>query len=58
MYPAPGVPFGLSFIGTAYSEFELVGFAYAYEQATGTRGKRRAYREAVPRTQLVDVVGR
>ncbi|KAF9078324.1 amidase signature enzyme [Rhodocollybia butyracea] len=31
VYPAPGVPFGLSFLGTGFSEFDLVGFAYAYE---------------------------
>ncbi|GLB40037.1 putative amidase [Lyophyllum shimeji] len=58
VYPAPGVPFGLSFLGTAYSEFDLVGLAFAYEQETGTRKRRRAYEGAVPRTQLADVVGR
>ncbi|CAE6478195.1 unnamed protein product [Rhizoctonia solani] len=56
VYPAPGVPFGLSFIGTAYSEPSLIGFAYAYEQRTQTRLKRRAYTEAIPTTQLKDVV--
>ncbi|KAL5638946.1 hypothetical protein ACGC1H_003348 [Rhizoctonia solani] len=56
VYPAPGVPFGLSFIGTAYSEPSLIGFAYAYEQRTQTRLKRRAYTKAVPTTQLKDVV--
>lgn len=52
VYPAPGVPFGLAFIGTAYSEFELIQYAYAYEQATHTRLKRRAYSAAIPKTQL------
>ena len=52
-----GAPFGLSFLGTAYSEPSLIGFAYAYEQKTHTRFQRRAYKEAIPRTQLVDVVG-
>ena len=55
---APGMPFGLSFFGTAYSEFELIGLAYAYEQATHARLARRAYLEAIPKTQLLDVVGK
>jgi amidase len=29
-----GLPVGLSFVGGAYSEAELIGMAYAYEQAT------------------------
>ncbi|KAF5343932.1 hypothetical protein D9758_012140 [Tetrapyrgos nigripes] len=58
IYPAPGVPFGLSFLGTAFSEFELIGFGFAYEQATKTRIKRRAFKDAIPKTQLVDVVGK
>ncbi|KAG6906714.1 hypothetical protein DXG01_012457 [Tephrocybe rancida] len=57
VYPAPGVPFGLSFLGTAFSEFDLIGFAYAYEQKTQTRLARRAFAAAIPRTQLKDVVG-
>ncbi|KAG6809047.1 hypothetical protein H0H92_001811, partial [Tricholoma furcatifolium] len=55
-YPAPGVPFGLSFLGTAYSDFDLVGFAYAYEQRTKTRLARKAYPAAIPKTQLVDII--
>ncbi|KAH7334021.1 amidase signature enzyme [Rhizoctonia solani] len=55
LYPAPGLPFGLSFIGTAYTEPSLIGFAYAYEQYTHTRLERRAYKEAVPTVQLGDV---
>lgn len=58
VYPAPGVPFGLSFLGTAFSEFDLIGFGYAYEQATKTRLARKAYGLAIPRTQLKDVVPR
>ncbi|KAH8987948.1 amidase signature enzyme [Lactarius hatsudake] len=46
---APGLPFGLSFLGTAFSEFELVGYAFAYEQATHTRLKRLAFPEAIPK---------
>jgi amidase len=52
----PGFPFGISFIGTAYSEFNLIGFAYAFEQATHARLKRRAYAEAIPVTQIKDVL--
>ncbi|MEO6776741.1 MAG: amidase [Kofleriaceae bacterium] len=32
-----GLPIGLSFIGTAFSEAKLLGFAYAFEQATKHR---------------------
>jgi amidase len=32
-----GLPFGLSFFGSAYSEPKLIGFAYAFEQATKVR---------------------
>lgn len=56
VYPAPGVPIGLCFLGTAYSEFDLISFAYAYEQHTHTRLARRAYAEAIPKTQLWDVI--
>ncbi|KAJ6616359.1 amidase signature domain-containing protein [Mycena sp. CBHHK59/15] len=54
---APGMPFGLTFVGTAFSESKLLAFAYAYEQATQTRLKRKAYDAATPKTQLADVVG-
>ena len=32
-----GLPVGLTFFGLAYSEPTLLGFAYAYEQATQFR---------------------
>jgi amidase len=32
-----GLPVGISFIGPAWSEARLIGFAYAYEQATHHR---------------------
>jgi amidase len=32
-----GLPCGLSFVGTAWSEPKLIGFAYALEQATKAR---------------------
>ncbi|PCH36783.1 amidase signature enzyme [Wolfiporia cocos MD-104 SS10] len=54
----PGMPFGVAFLGTAYSEFKLIQYAYAYEQATKTRLQRRAYPEAIPKTQLVHVIGK
>jgi len=54
----PHMPFGVSFFGTAYSEFQLIQYAYAYEQATHARLKQKAYPEAIPKTQLVDVVGK
>ncbi|KZP00704.1 amidase signature enzyme [Calocera viscosa TUFC12733] len=54
VYPAPGVPFGLSFLGTAYSEYTLMGFAYAFEQKTMTRLTGKPY--AIPQTQLADFV--
>ncbi|KAG6856086.1 hypothetical protein H0H87_007526 [Tephrocybe sp. NHM501043] len=56
VYPAPGVPFGLSFLGTAFSEFDLIGFAYAYEQKTLVRLGRKAFEAAIPKTQLGDIV--
>ncbi|KAJ7172945.1 amidase signature enzyme [Mycena crocata] len=58
VYPAPGVPFGLSFLGTAFSDFELIGFGYAYEQKTQTRLARKAFSAAIPKTQLKDVIGK
>jgi amidase len=56
VFPAPGLPFGLSFLGTAYSEFDLIGMAYAYEQRTQTRLAKKAFPAAIPKTQLKDVM--
>ena len=58
VYPAPGVPFGLCFFGTAFSDFDLIGFGFAYEQKTLTRLGRKAFAAAIPKTQLQDIVGR
>ncbi|PAV17947.1 amidase signature enzyme [Pyrrhoderma noxium] len=58
VYPAPGVPFGLSFLGTAFDEFNLISFAFAYEQKTKTRLARKAFPAAIPKTQLQDIVGK
>ncbi|KAI0649775.1 amidase signature enzyme [Trametes meyenii] len=52
----PNMPFGLAFLGTAFSEFRLVSLAFAYEQATHTRLRVRAFPAAIPKTQLADVV--
>ncbi|KAI0819884.1 amidase signature enzyme [Trametes gibbosa] len=54
----PNMPFGLAFLGTAFSEFKLISLAFAYEQATHTRLKVRAFPAAIPKTQLGDVVGK
>lgn len=51
----PNIPFGLSFLGAAWSEADLIGFAYAYEQRTMTRNKVQPY--IMPTTELADVVG-
>lgn len=60
VYPAPGVPFGFSFWGTAFSEFDLIGMAFALEQKTMSTGRlgRLAFEAAIPKTQLSDVVGK
>ncbi|KAH9925052.1 amidase signature enzyme [Epithele typhae] len=52
----PNMPFGLAFVGTAWSDCDLIKYAYAYEQATRVRLRQRAMPEAIPKTQLPDVV--
>ncbi|KAG7002218.1 tRNA(thr) (cytosine(32)-N(3))-methyltransferase [Physcia stellaris] len=56
---SPGLPalvgFGLSFIGRAWSEADLIGYAYAFEQRTMVRNLVQPY--LVPTTELVNVVG-
>ncbi|KAF8511980.1 amidase signature enzyme [Gautieria morchelliformis] len=54
---APGLPFGISFMGTAFSEFKLISYAFAYEQRTHNRLGRLAYPAAMPKTQLRHVMG-
>ncbi|KAI0634576.1 amidase signature enzyme [Trametes polyzona] len=54
----PNQPFGIAFMGSAFSEFDLIKFAFAYEQATHNRLKQLAFPEAIPKTQLADVVGK
>jgi len=57
-YPAPGIPIGLSFLGTAFSEFKLISYAFAFEQATQVRLAKKAFTAAIPKTQLVNIVAR
>ncbi|KAF1850157.1 amidase signature enzyme [Cucurbitaria berberidis CBS 394.84] len=52
---APNIPFGLAFAGAHWSEANLIGFAYAFEQRTNVRRKVKPYIE--PSIELVDVVG-
>ncbi|KAL9115364.1 MAG: hypothetical protein Q9227_000685 [Pyrenula ochraceoflavens] len=51
----PNIPFGISFLGERFSEAELIGFAYAFEQRTKVRNTITPY--ILPRTELGDVVG-
>jgi len=46
----PNVPFGISFLGRRFDEANLIGLAYAFEQATKVRGKVKPY--LVPGTEL------
>ncbi|RLL98662.1 hypothetical protein CFD26_107789 [Aspergillus turcosus] len=47
---APGIPFGISFLGPRWSEESLIGMAYAFEQKTLVREKLQRYIE--PRSDL------
>lgn len=51
----PNIPFGLSFMGPKFSEADLIGFAYAYEQRTHHRDDVQPY--IVPNIELADIVG-
>ncbi|GIZ39010.1 hypothetical protein CKM354_000240200 [Cercospora kikuchii] len=50
---APGVPFGLAFLGDLWSEADLIGYAYAYEQKTKNREKLKPL--IFPKTSLADI---
>ncbi|KAH3062593.1 hypothetical protein KXW16_009231 [Aspergillus fumigatus] len=47
---APGIPFGISFLGPKWSEESLIGMAYAFEQRTLVRKKLQRYIE--PKSDL------
>ena len=51
---APGVPFGISFLGKKWSEGGLIGMAYAFEQRTKAR-ERTQGRYIAPRMEIGDV---
>lgn len=50
----PNVPFGISFLGESFSEEQLIGMAYAFEQRTMVRQKVHPYLQ--PKTEIRDVV--
>jgi amidase len=50
----PQLPFGLSFMGPKFSEADLIGYAYAYEQRTMHRNEISPY--IVPNIEIADVV--
>lgn len=53
VYIAPGIPFGISFLGKHWSERELIGMAYAFEQKTLVR--RSLKRLIEPKSDLSDL---
>lgn len=53
---APNLPFGFSFMGARFDEFNLIGLAYAFEQRTLVRNTIKPYIE--PTTELADVVNK
>lgn len=50
----PQIPFGLSFLGARFTEADLIGFAYDYEQLTHHRDDVQPY--IVPNIELDDVI--
>ncbi|KAH8592551.1 amidase [Bisporella sp. PMI_857] len=53
---APHIPFGLSFLGARFSDANLIGMAYAFEQRTKIGDKLQPY--IVPKTELENVIGK
>jgi amidase len=55
---ALGMPFSISFIGTAFSKFKLISYVFAYEQATHNHLKWFAFKDAILMMQLKDVISK
>ncbi|KAG9308337.1 amidase signature enzyme [Chiua virens] len=53
---SPGMPGGFMFHGHSIQRVSINRLAYAFEQATHVRLERKAFAEAIPKTQLKDVV--
>jgi len=51
---APGIPFGISFLGGKFTEATLISLAYAYEQRTHNREKHQPY--ITPNAEIKDFV--
>ncbi|KAK5698377.1 hypothetical protein LTR17_023712 [Elasticomyces elasticus] len=49
---APGIPYGLSFIGPRFGEAQIIQYAYAFEQATQFRYQNLPLAKFMPKTQL------
>ncbi|KAK3626192.1 hypothetical protein LTR56_019980 [Elasticomyces elasticus] len=49
---APGIPYGLSFIGPRFGEARIIQYAYAFEQATQFRYQKLPLAKFMPKTQL------
>ncbi|KAK3075796.1 hypothetical protein LTR53_000621 [Teratosphaeriaceae sp. CCFEE 6253] len=49
---APGIPYGLSFIGPRFGEAKIIQYAYAFEQATMFRYQHLPLAKYMPTTQL------
>lgn len=52
---APGVPFGISFLGGKWSEEVLIEMAYAYEQRSAVRGRLERAAE-IPEWDLAQII--
>lgn len=53
---APNLPFGIAFLGDRFDEYNLIGYAYAFEQRTLVRNTITPYIQ--PTTELADVVAK
>lgn len=53
---APNIPFGIAFAGAHWTEANLIGYAYAFEQRTNVRDRIKPY--ITPSTELADVLAR